>query len=516
MTSKLLRWITIFVAISVILAATYIVAYTGEREVVGGRVNLPTVQSTAAALAIHTATATFQTATVPATFTPIPTFTNTPPPNTTPTHTYTPSPTPTETPLPTATPTLAVAQNTDNGPSPTPEYTAVPTIETPSEVTNILLLGSDTVDGTAAGARTDTIIIASINRETKTASMLSVPRDLYVSIPGWWNNRINTVLTRGDSSGYPGGGVQLLKDTVQHNFGIPIHYYARVDFEGFKEIVDAIGGIEIGVSCTLTDWRLKSPELDINVEENWELFTLEPGIYEMDGDLALWYARSRRTTSDFDRGRRQQQMLRAILNQGVDLGLVSQFPSLWETFSDTVETDMDIGRALQLATIASAVRERGIQHLYLTQGELESFVVPDSGAQVQLLNWEEAETTFRRLYQSPAINQASKPLIRVQIINGSGDPDLALLAADNLAWYGFAPILSDVATESSTTSLTYYGQNFKGSYNWLVSWIFNKGRAEVALDSDLSPEGYDYQVVIGTDYKPCRNPLYAPRPSFGE
>ncbi|MCB0037932.1 MAG: LCP family protein, partial [Anaerolineales bacterium] len=230
MTSKLLRWITIFIAIGAILAATYLVAYTGEQETAVAHVQLPTVQSTAAALAIHTATATMQTATVPATFTPIPTFTNTPPPNTTPTHTFTPSPSPTETPLPTSTPTIVIAQTTNDGPSPTPEYTAVPTLETPNEVTNILLLGSDIADDSGAAARTDTIIIASINRDTKTASMLSIPRDLYVSIPGWWNNRINTALTRGDTSGYPGGGVQLLKDTIQHNFGIPIHYYARVDF----------------------------------------------------------------------------------------------------------------------------------------------------------------------------------------------------------------------------------------------------------------------------------------------
>lgn len=478
---------------------------------------LPTLESTA--VVMETAVA---TEAMLATFTPIPTLTNTPPPNSTPTRTPSPTMRPSPTKRATATPTvvpqvvgevvLGSVETGEGTPTVSALITAVPTVAVPNNVTNILLIGADMSEGDPGQARTDTLIIASVNTAEKTASMLSIPRDLYVGMPGWNTNRINTVIARGDNGSYPGGGVQFLKDTILYNLGIPIHYYARVDFEGFKRIVDEMNGIEIAVSCELTDWRLKSPELDIYVEENYERFTLEPGIHQMDGELALWYARSRVTTSDFDRGRRQQQMLRAILNQGVDLNLLPQFPSLWEAFNETVETDLDIGRALQLATVATAVRENGIQHLYLTHGELSGFTVPETGAQVQVLNWGLARETFSRLYTLPDLNGTSRVPLTVEIINGTGNPDMARLAADNLAWYGFAPVIGEASDEVKKTSVTYYGRNFKGSYHWLVGWIFGLGRGEVTLDKE-SDSFYRYTVSLGNGYDPCRNPIFAPQPN---
>ena len=147
-------------------------------------------------------------------------------------------------------------------------------------------------------ARTDTMIIVSINREAQTASMVSLPRDLYVYMPNRIMGRLNTAVNL--------GGVELLEQTILYNFGIPIHYHAQVDFDGFKQIVDLLGGVSMAVSCPLEEWRLLSPELDPTLEENWGRFKLEAGMHQMDGDLALWYARSRLTTTDFDRGRRQQ------------------------------------------------------------------------------------------------------------------------------------------------------------------------------------------------------------------
>ncbi|RMD48384.1 MAG: LytR family transcriptional regulator [Candidatus Thermofonsia bacterium] len=325
-------------------------------------------------------------------------------------------------------------------------------------------------------------------------------------------NRLNTALSHGEAIGYPGGGVELLKQTILYNFGIPIHYYARVDFQGFQTIVDAIGGVEIAVSCEFQDWRLKSPELDIHDEDNWEIYTLEPGIYTMDGDTALWYARARLFSSDFDRGRRQQQLIQAIFNQGVDLGLVSQIPTLWNIYKDNVDTDMDIGRILQLATMASAIRENGIQHLYLA-GKTVSWTTP-GGADVQLPVWEGSgmmAETFSRLFMPPALSRANRPPMYVEIVNATGNPDMAKLAADNLAWYGFAPVEGPTPPETvPTTELYYYGPNFKGSYDWLISWVFSLRKADIQLTQDES-YAYDYRVVLGEDYNPCRPQMYAPQ-----
>jgi len=437
---------------------------------------------------------------------PSPTPSNTPLPSSTPTHTLTPSVTPTSRPQSTPVLTITAPEEFLEG-IPTPSTaipTAVPTFEVPNDATNILLLGSDTPLKTGGDTRTDTMIIVTVNRATETASMISLPRDLFVYIPGKTMGRLNTALSL--------GGVDLLKQTILYNFGVPIHYYARIDFNGFQTAVDAMGGVDVAVSCRLQDWRLISPELDPQEEDNWEQFALEPGIHHMDGDLALWYARSRLSSSDFDRGRRQQQLLRAMLNQGVDLGLLSQFPTLWEAYKDNVETDMDIGRILQMATLAPAIRANGVQHLYLARG-VEPWETP-GGAQVQLPIWEgenNLEETFSRLFRAPTLNRATRRPITVEIVNATENPDLAQLAADNLAWYGFIPIIApDQPQPGSVTQLSYYRPNFKDSYDWLISWIFDLRRAEIELAEDDSFE-YEYRVILGEDYDPCLNQLYQPQ-----
>lgn len=387
--------------------------------------------------------------------------------------------------------------------------TQVPTFEVPAGTTNILLLGSDTDLDEGVG-RTDTMIIVAVNRDGPTASMVSIPRDLYVYIPGWTMNRINTALGHGSAVGYPGGAVAQLKDTILYNFGVPIHYYAQVDFEGFKQGVDIMGGVEIAVSCELRDWRLISPDLDPQDEESWEMFTLAPGIHMMDGDLALWYARSRLTTSDFHRGRRQQQLLRAMFNQGIDLNMVGQVPELWNTYKDTVRTDLDIGRVLQLASLAPSIRENGIQNLYIVGDQVQPWREPLTDSAVQLPVWENMQNTFARLFIPPTLNRASRPPITVEIVNATGDPEMASLAADNLAWYGFVPVINETPQpETDTTTMEYFAQNLKGSFDWLLAWIFKKSSSDVELVTD-TPYQYNYRVTLGTDYDPCLNQLTAP------
>ncbi len=451
------------------------------------------------------------TATPRSTFTPIPTITNTPPPGAslTPRPTFTPRPEKTPTSQPT--PVVELAEiDEDQLPEGVP--TPVEMIEMPAGVTNILLIGSDTPSDANAdiSVRTDSLILVSVNRDIGTASMISIPRDLYVYVPGWANNRINTAFAHGNQVDYPGGGVKLLKDTVLYNFGIPVHYYAQIDFSGFEGIVDSLGGIEISNSCSLTDWKLKEPGLDIEVEENWELVTLDPGVHQMDGFTALWYARSRRTTSDFDRGRRQQQIMDAILEKGIDLNLIAQAPSVWDSFQQTVKTDMDIGKALQLAAVAPSVQENGIQHLSLTRGEIEGFVLP-SGASVSVLVPDEAKRTFTRLYDISGLNRSARSPISIELVNGSSNPELTQIVASTIEWFGMIPVISDEQVEATQpVDIEYYGPNFKGSYSGLVSWVFDVPLREIELvDGKLAP--YSYRVILGDDFSPCRNPLYAPR-----
>src|SRR4051812_20562019 len=172
-------------------------------------------------------------------------------------------------------------------PDPDAQPEAMPLLDNAGyTIENFLLLGSDTTNPVNAG-RTDVMVIVSVNRTAGTVSMLSIPRDLYVYIPGYRVYRINSAYGYGEHDGT--GGFQLLSDTIRYNLGIQIDHYARVDFSDFKNIVDALGGVEISVDCAIQDWRLKEPDLDQTVADNWQKFTLPMGVYQMDGDLALWY-----------------------------------------------------------------------------------------------------------------------------------------------------------------------------------------------------------------------------------
>src|SRR5690606_1637431 len=180
-----------------------------------------------------------------------------------------------------------------------------------NDLVNILLLGNDgelTDDGFI---RTDTMIVVSINRTTGTVAMLSLPRDIYVYIPGWTMQRLNLAYIHGEAGGWFDGGFGLLRQTLLYNFGINVHYYAMVDLTGFKAIVDTVGGIELAVDCAIEDLPLVASELpDGAYRANEEgYYVLPVGYYNMNGAQALWYARSRYSSSDFDRGARQQQVL---------------------------------------------------------------------------------------------------------------------------------------------------------------------------------------------------------------
>ncbi|NUM49422.1 MAG: LCP family protein, partial [Anaerolineales bacterium] len=268
------------------------------------------------------------------TVTPTPTFfapfTHTPVPTATPTVTGTPPPTPT--PVPTLTPV-------------TPLSLGTPFPSNGKDVVNVLLLGAD-YSGTGIISRTDTIIIASIRPGDRMVSLISLPRDLYVDIPGRGMNRINTAFVYGELDHYPGGGAALLRDTIYNNLGVTIDHIAMVNFDGFRQIVDTLGGVDVPLACPFADYRLNGATQSLY----W--YSVGPGVVHMDGYTALWYARSRMSSNDFDRGRRQQEILRAIYTKALQLDIVPQIPSLYQNFQQVVLTDMTLADILELVPLS--------------------------------------------------------------------------------------------------------------------------------------------------------------------
>ena len=229
------------------------------------------------------------------------------------------------------------------------------------------------------------MVIAILRPNEGQVSLISIPRDLWVSIPEWQNQRINTAYQHGISVGYPGGGPGLLKDTILYNLGIRIDHTAMVDFSGFSQIVDTLGGVDVPVSCAYTDWRLIDPSYDPYNEDNWHLYTTGPGLIHMDGDLALWYARSRQKSSDFDRGRRQQEVLRSLFAQALQAGTLARIPELYNDLKSSVETDLGLGDLLQLAVYAPKMTSADIRSYYIRPPLVNSWIT-DGGAYVLLPN----------------------------------------------------------------------------------------------------------------------------------
>ncbi len=227
---------------------------------------------------------------------------------------------------------------------------------------NVLLIGLDADDCAVQGSttmarRADTIIVVRIDPQTKRAAMLSIPRDLYVAIPGHGARKINTAHVHGElDRSLPGGGPQLLAETIEANFDIPIHRYARVDFAGFERIIDAVGGIDIVVPPSPRDPRIglldsEYPDGHCGTITVW----FPPGPQHLDGQRALQYARSRKSTSDFDRSRRQMQVLLALRQRALSLGAVRHLPELVPALMDAVDTDFTAAELISLARLLPAV-----------------------------------------------------------------------------------------------------------------------------------------------------------------
>ena len=230
------------------------------------------------------------------------------------------------------------------------DETAFITFEASPRV-NILLAGVDARPEDTTFPRTDTIMLASWDQEAQTVDLLSLPRDLWVPVPHpqHRSTKINLVYSIGASEGRGG---PLLKETVAHFLNQPVHYYVWVNFNGFVRVVDQIGGIDIYVPRTILDE--KYPTLDYG----YETFALPAGPHHLDGATALKYARTRTQDGDFNRIRRQQAVIEAVVKQVFSpvrsARLLLAAPDIARTVFGHFESDLALADFLRLAGQANA------------------------------------------------------------------------------------------------------------------------------------------------------------------
>ena len=237
---------------------------------------------------------------------------------------------------------------------------------------NVLLLGSDW--RADSGYRTDVIMLVSFYTNEEKISVVSFPRDLWVSIPGVGEQRINT------AQAY--GGFPLTQKTFAYNFGIDVDYYMMTNFNGFMSIIDTLGGIEINAAQNLYD------RCDLSYSHGGYC-SIGPGTATLDSEVALWYVRSRYTSNDFYRMDRAREVIIGIMKKVISLDGVAKAADIYNTLSDCVVTDLSLSDLVPLVTLAAKVMNDSsrITMYEIGEAQVTPYVMPSSGANVLLPNY---------------------------------------------------------------------------------------------------------------------------------
>ncbi len=424
-----------------------------------------------------------------------------------------------------ATPTPAPAEPTaQNTPPPLPTLfiysgpdqssaapTAIPTAVQPldrhgDDLMNILLVGNDGEITNDGSLRTDTMIVVSVNRTAGTVALLSIPRDLYVYMPSWTMQRINTAWAYGDAVGWTDGGFGLMRQTLLYNLGINVHHYAMVDLTGFKALVDAVGGVELAVDCALQDLPLVDSQVPAAAYQaaDDDYWVLPVGSYTMTGAEALWYARSRHNSSDFDRGRRQMQLLRAVWRKARAQGLLTQVPELWTQAAPYVQTSLTLEDILGLAPIAANLDPGKIEEFTLVRTyHTTPWQTPD-GSYVQLPVYETIRPLLEDFYTPPTQNQITFEGAAVGVYNGTGNANWDQVAAQRLQSGGFNAIALGPALtiDHATSFLVDHTGSTKGSSLSALARALNLNADQISIEP-AADRTYDFEVIIGQNYNSC-------------
>ena len=380
--------------------------------------------------------------------------------------------------------------------------------------TNILLLGVGG-EGHDGGTLTDTMIVASVDYKNNLVPMLSIPRDIYVDneMVGW-GTRINSVyeyVAENNEEDYELGMQELIKE-IENIVGLDLHYYAKIDFQGFVDIVDAIGGIEVTLEEDFRDTAYPAPS---SSKYLYETFYLPAGTQKLDGETALKYVRSRHSTSDFDRARRQQEVISAIKDRALSVGFMInplRIKNTLSAISDNFETNLSISEMLNFASLATDFSGDAIISEVLSDDiwSTGGFLYPPErefyGGAFVLIPYKEDFSEVHAfsdlLFHHP---QAISDKVSIQILNATGVSGLAGMNYYYLTRYGFNIV--DTAN-SLNKELTFTRIFPTGEMNYITEETID-ALTEITpgYKTEETPEEYlnwetDAELIIelGTDF----------------
>jgi LCP family protein required for cell wall assembly len=372
----------------------------------------------------------------------------------------------------------------------------------------LLVLGLDYNDWRAGEGppRTDTMMLLTLDPLSNTAGMLSIPRDLWVSIPGFDYGKINTAYYLGEAMKLPGGGPGLAMDTVERLIGVPIQYYAQIDFSVFVKFIEEIHGVKICVPYDIY--------VDLYNDEKGKKL-IEPGCQVFPGEYALAYARARNTEGgDFDRAQRQQQVVLAIrdrlLEPGIITELITKAPELYNEFSSGINTNMSLDETIQFAWLAQQIPTDNILQGAIDEEQVNFGKSPDGldvlkplPDQIRLLRDQifapsGAISPIAESGTDPQVLMVEENAI-VSLLNGTFTPGLAGLTSEYLQSLGVNVISTNDTSDKPypyTMIYDYTGNPYTIQY--LVE-IF--GISKFRVFSRFTPDSQvDVTVIVGNDW----------------
>lgn len=362
---------------------------------------------------------------------------------------------------------------------------------------NILLLGIGG-PGHEGPYLSDTMMVMSLDPQTKDVAMLSIPRDMWVPIPGYGSAKINAADAYGEAYHYPGGGGALAKTTVSKVFDIPIHYYIRVDFGAFKQSVDAVGGVDVNVDKALYD--------DLYPDDRGgytKPLSVSVGMQHMNGDLALKFARSRETTSDFDRAHRQQLVLLALKQKALTVGTLSnpaKLSGLIDSVGDHVKTDLQPNEIKKLAEIAKDIDSNKVTQKVLDTSP-DGLLVNGNigGGYVELPKTGNFDAIRAFVHSFFVDNYIKSENARVEVQNGTTRNGLAATVGDMLKAYNYNVTKTATAPNQNYPATIIYDYT-GGKKPYTVHYLENRFHVKVQKATPTADD-QDIKIILGADYR---------------
>ncbi len=368
----------------------------------------------------------------------------------------------------------------------------------------VLIMGIDERAQETDYWRTDTMILATLDPVTMKGGVLSIPRDLWVHIPGYTEERINTAHFLGDAYQHPGGGPALAVETVEYNLGVDIDYYVRFNFQAFIELVDRIGGIDIDVPETIHDTQYPTPDY------GYETFHVDAGPHHFYGEEALKYARTRHTNGgDFDRARRQQQVIKAIFKRVTEANmlpqLAAQAPEMLQILEKSIKIDPKL-RLDEIIALANLARRVNLDEdvtfrvidesctLFKTTPDQMQILIPlrDEMRRVR-------DEVFGLQTTNGDIETLAKETATISVLNGTQTVGLASTTSQFLEANGLPVAAYDNADRQDyDTSLVILNRDKPMTAEHLLSLL--KLPQSAVVHGNNPTAAYDIVIILGADY----------------